>query len=131
MIVIDASAVVELLLQGPRADRLAARIRAGGSALHAPELVVLEVVQVFRKARAAGRLTKARAQLAFDALLELRMQRYTHAPLLERVWSLRDNLSAYDATYVALAESLDVPLLTLDAGMAKAARHRAKVEVLR
>jgi predicted nucleic acid-binding protein len=130
LIVVDASAVVELLMQGPRGARLAARIEADRLSLHAPELVLLEVVQVLRKARATGKLSEARAQPAFEALVDLRMQRYSHANLLERIWSLRNNLSAYDASYVALAESLEAPLLTLDARIAKAPGHRAKVEVL-
>lgn len=117
-------------MQGPRGRRLAVRIEADRLTLHAPDLVVLETVQVLRKLLAAGQLTEARAEQAFEALMAMRLQRYPHTELLSRIWALRHNLSAYDAACVALAESLEAPLLTLDARMKKAAGHHANVQVL-
>jgi predicted nucleic acid-binding protein len=130
MIVVDASAVIELLLQTPRGTRLADRIADERRTLHAPHVLDLEVSQVLRKLLARGKLERNRAQPAFDDFLTLRLQRYDHERLLPRIWSLRENLSAYDAAYIALAESLGAPLFTLDARIAKAPGHQAKVKVL-
>ncbi|MET0285052.1 MAG: type II toxin-antitoxin system VapC family toxin [Polyangiales bacterium] len=130
MIVIDASALVELLMQSAAGARLARRMETERLTLHAPDLILLEVMQVLRKASARGLLREERAQAAVGALLATRLQRYAHAPLAERIWSLRGNLTAYDAAYVALAESLEAPLVTLDARIAAASGHRARVEVI-
>ena len=130
MIVLDASIVVELLLQTPDAQRIDRRVFAASEPLHAPHLLDVEVAQVLR--RYAGRrvLTAARGLAALRILDEFPITRHAHRPLFSRVWSLRANLTAYDATYVALAEVLDATLLTRDPRLATAPGHRAQVEVV-
>ena len=98
--------------------------------LAAPELVDLEVVSAVRRLHGAGALDARRARLALTDLIELPMERAPHLPLLTRCWELRDNLSVYDAAYVALAESLDATLVTADARLARAPGPRCRVELL-
>ncbi len=129
MIVIDASAVLELLLLTPAGFQAAARVFGPDETLHAPELLDLEVTQVLRRYERSGELSPERAEQALEDLADLRIERYPHAPLLPRVWELRANLTAYDAAYVALAEVIPAPVLTCDARLARAP-HRAEVEVL-
>lgn len=128
MIVLDASAVVELLLNTDTGARVARRIADPRLSLHAPHLVDLEVAQALRRYTAAGTLEGARAEHALARLLELDLERWSHEPLLGRIWDLRANLTAYDAAYVALAEVLDAPLLTLDARLAAAPGILAAIE---
>lgn len=130
MIVLDASAVLELLLRTPSAERLAERILAPHVTLHAPHLLDLEVAQVVRRFQRAGELIDERAGQVLADFRSLRIIRYPHEPLLQRVWDLRNNLTAYDAAYVALAEALDAPLLTRDRRLASAPGHAARVEVI-
>jgi predicted nucleic acid-binding protein len=130
MIVLDASAVLELLLGGPGGVVVRQRIASPDETLHAPHLLDLEVPQVLRRYSASGALSSERARLAIEDLAALDLERYPHEPLLDRVWQLRDNLTAYDAAYVALAEALDAPLLTFDARLANAPGHRARIELL-
>ena len=99
--------------------------------LHAPHLLDLEVAQAFRRAVAAGSLDPDRARQALDDLLLLDVERYPHDRLLPRIWDLRDNLTAYDAAYVALAEALDCPLLTCDRRLARARAAAARTELVR
>lgn len=130
MIVIDASALVELLVGGtPRATRVAAVI-APHETLHAPHLVDVEVGSVLRSLEARGQLTGADAIRALGQLLALDLSRYSHEGLLPRAWQLRANLSVYDATYVALAEQLAAPLVTCDARLGAAPGHGARVVVV-
>lgn len=129
MIVVDASVLAPALADdGSDGDLVRARLR--GERLVAPELVDLEVVSTFRRAARAGRLDERRSGQALDDLAALPLRRVPHLGLLVRVWELRDNLSAYDAAYVALAEMLDCPLLTADGGIGKASGVRCSVEVL-
>lgn len=130
MIVVDASAVVDLLLQSPGSDRLAERMLASGESLHAPQLLDVEVAQVLRRHEAAGRLGAARGRLALDLLQAMPITRHGHTHLLRRVWAIRKNLTAYDAVYVALAEALGGTLVTRDERLASAPGHRARVEVI-
>lgn len=130
MIVVDASVVLELLLQTARAERVAARVLRGDESLHAPHLLDVEVAQVLRRYARAGELNDGRAAEALSDLAGLRIERYPHEHLLPRVWELRHNLTAYDAAYVALAEALDAPLLTRDERMAAAPGHRATIELV-
>jgi predicted nucleic acid-binding protein len=129
VIVLDASVVVELLLRTPRARAVEERI-AGDPSLHAPAVLDLEVAQVVRRFCAAGQIRPARGQQALDDLITMPVRRYPHAPLVERIWRLRANLTAYDAAYVALAEVLDARLVTCDARLKRGAGHRAAVDVL-
>jgi len=120
VIVVDASAVVDFVLGRLDETRLEGRGR-----LHVPHLIDYEVVQALRRLRDA-----ALAARALEIFRDIRMTRYPLAPYLERVWALRRNLSSYDASYVALAEGLGVPLLTTDARLARSAGHMARIEVL-
>lgn len=130
MIVVDASVLANALADDTaEGDR--ARVRLGRDpSLHAPELVDLEVLSVLRRAAARGDLDERRAALARTDLREVPLQRYTHVPFLDRVWALRHTVTAYDAAYVALAETLGCPLLTADARLAGAPGVRCAVEVL-
>jgi predicted nucleic acid-binding protein len=129
VIVLDASAVVELLLWSPAGQRVAARIAKPKETLHAPHLLDVEVTQVLRRAERSGLVSAERAREALLALVDLDIERHEHGVLLNRVWALRQNCTAYDAVYVALAEALQAPLLTLDTRLAEAPGTRAKIEV--
>ncbi len=130
MIVIDASVVVELLLQTPAAARLEQRVLRPEETLHAPHVLDLEIAQVLRRYAARAELPPARGMQAIELLLRFPIARYPHEALLERIWRLRDNLTAYDAAYVALAEALDAPLVTRDSRLARAGGHRARIELV-
>jgi predicted nucleic acid-binding protein len=129
VIVLDASAIIDLLLGVGRAARVEARIRDDPS-MHAPGLLDVEVAQVLRRLTASGAVSEDRGRRALATLADFSIRRYPHDPLLTRIWRLRAQLTAYDAAYVALAEVLDAPLLTRDARLGRATGHRAKVEVL-
>ncbi len=107
------------------------RDRLRGERLVAPHLIDLEVTSAWRRLAAAGDLDERRAQLALDDLRALRLERVSHTPLLPRCWELRDNLTVYDAAYVALAEALEATLLTGDRRLARAAGTRCEMELLR
>jgi predicted nucleic acid-binding protein len=128
VIVIDASALVEALLEGP-GGRIAGRLLGSGEALQAPHLIDVEVAQVIRRILAEGRMDLRRAEQAILDLAEFPLARRPHTLLLPRIWELRSNLTAYDAVYIALAEALDAPLITRDARLARAPGHRARVEM--
>ena len=129
MIVVDASAVVEFLLNPPAWAAFALRLARDGETLHAPHLLDLEVAQVLRRHVRARHLNPRRGREALDDLADFPLTRYPHYPFLLRVWELKDNLTAYDAAYVALAEALDAPLVTRDATLARAHGHGAQIEV--
>lgn len=130
MIVVDASAVLEVLLQTPAAKSVAARLFEARQTLHAPHLLDVEIAQVVRRYAVNGAIREARGRAALADFTDLPVRRYPHDFLLPRVWELRDNLTAYDAVYVALAEVLDAPLLTRDQRLADAAGHRARIELV-
>ena len=130
MIVLDASAVIEWLLQTPAGARVDRRIFSRPTSLHAPHLLDLEVAQVLRRYVRDKDITAQRGQEALEDLGGLPLNRYPHDFLIPRIWRLRANLTAYDAAYVALSELLDVPLLTCDSGIASAPGHHATVEVV-
>ena len=129
MIVLDASAVIELLLQTATGKRVARRIAARSQGLHSPHLVDVEVLQVLRRWEARGALSSDRAAEAVVDLAQLDLRRHPHDVLSSRIWELRANVTAYDAAYLALAEALRAPLLTTDGRLARAPGHRATVEV--
>ncbi|MBX3126832.1 MAG: type II toxin-antitoxin system VapC family toxin [Polyangiaceae bacterium] len=131
MIVLDASAIVELLLGTVPGRAVAARIEDPAVGLHVPHLLDLEVVQVLRRYLREGEIEAASASNALAELRSLDLERHAHEPLLDRIWALRANLTAYDAAYLALAEALDATLLTCDARLARAPGARRRVEVVR
>jgi predicted nucleic acid-binding protein len=130
VIVVDASVLATCIGDdGPDGDR--ARTRLRGERLAAPELVDLEVASVWRRQIRTGAMNARRAALALADLTVLPLRRAPHRPLLDRCWELRDNLTIYDAAYVALAEALGVLLLTGDARLARAAGPTCTIEALR
>ena len=128
MIVLDTSAVVDWLLQTPAGERIEQRIYGQKETLRTVHLLDVEFVQVLRRLVREGTLTAKRAEEAIGDLAALRMTRYAPALLLPRIWRLRQNLIAYDAAYVALAEELQAPLITRDQRIASAPGHTAKIE---
>lgn len=130
MIVVDASAVLEALLRTPAAATVERRLFEPSQTLHAPHLLDIEVAQVVRWYAANREIDVERGRMALVDLADLPLNRYPHDFLLPRVWDLRNNLTAYDATYVALAEVLDVPLLTRDKRLAASSGHHARIELV-
>ncbi|HEX8065536.1 MAG TPA: type II toxin-antitoxin system VapC family toxin [Thermoleophilaceae bacterium] len=130
MIVVDAS-VLASALGDDGEDGGRARSRLAGERLVAPELIDLEVASVWRRAHRQRRLSDQRARQALADLRVLPLERAPHAPLLTRIWDLRDNLTTYDAAYVALAEAVDAPLVTADARLPRAPAISCDVELLR
>lgn len=129
MLVVDASVLVTALVDDD-ADGDEGRGRLRGEDLAAPELIDLEVVSALRRAVSASAVPPRRAALAIDDLISMPLLRAPHHRLLTRCWELRENLTPYDAVYVALAEALGAPLLTADARMASAPGIRCEVEIL-
>ena len=130
MIVVDASAVLELLLQTQLATDIADRVLDTRESIHAPHLLDVEVAQVLRRLVRARTLGKTRALEALADLTELAIERHSHEPLLRRMWAMRA-LTAYDAAYIALAEALDAPLLTCDGKLSRVHGHGATIELIR
>ena len=131
MIVLDASALVELLLETPSGHRVAALIADPAIGLHVPHLADIEVTQALRRYARDGDIGTADAETAISALHSLDLQRHAHEPLLDRVWELRHHMSAYDAAYVALAEALEARLITCDGRLARAPGGRARIELVK
>jgi predicted nucleic acid-binding protein len=129
MIVLDASAAVDWLLQTTAGQRIENRIYSQNETLHTPHLLDLEVAQVLRRLVRQGVVSIRRADEAVRDLLDLRMTRYAHGVLLPRIWQLRDNFSAYDAAYIVLAEKLRAALVTRDRRLASASGHAARIEL--
>ena len=129
VIVVDASVLAPALADdGEDGDRARERLRR--ERLAAPELVDLEVSSVLRRLLLAGRLPRRRAELAMSDLVALPLRRISHRALLARCWELRNNLTVYDASYVALAEALEAVLVTADAHLAGAPGRRCEVELM-
>ena len=128
MIVVDSSAVLEVLLRSQAGLAIEERIFSPQETLHAPHLLDLEVAQVLRRYCASGEMDPERGQEALTDLAEFPINRYPHDVFLSRIWALRANMTAYDACYVALAEMLPAPLLTRDARLASAPGHGAVIE---
>ena len=129
MIVLDASAVVDWLLQTSAGRRIEHRMYSARESLHAPHLLDLEVAHVLRRLVREGTVPANRADEAVRDLLDLRITRYPYFMLLPRVWQLRHNFSAYDAAYIGLAQKLGVPLITRDTRLAAAPGHAAVIEL--
>ena len=130
MIVLDASCVVELAIGTPLGRAVAARIANPAQGLHVPHLVDVEVAQAMRRLVRDGEMDAMGAAAALGILHDLDLERHAHEPLLDRVWSLRGSLSAYDAVYLALAEALDSRLLTCDRRLARAPGMSRRVELI-
>jgi predicted nucleic acid-binding protein len=128
--VVDASAIIELLLGTERAERVAARVLIPDERVDAPHLIDVEVTQALRRLVRLDAVTAARAAQALDDFASLLIERHAHRELMPRMWDLRDSLSAYDAAYIALGEALDAPIVTCDERLARAHGHRARIEVV-
>jgi predicted nucleic acid-binding protein len=130
VIVIDASALLEFLLQTPLGVRVEARLFQDDQEFHAPHLVDVELTQGLRRLVRLGEITAARAAEAIADLIDLDLHRHAHVDLLTRAWHVRENITAYDAMYVALAEALDATVITCDVALAKAPGHRTRIEAI-
>jgi predicted nucleic acid-binding protein len=128
LIAVDASALLEVLLRTPRGESIEARLLSRGDSLHAPHLVDVEVAQVLRRYVLSGAISAERGREALADLAGFPIARYPHDVFLSRIWALRNNVTAYDAAYLALAEALPAPLVTCDRRLAAATGHRARVE---
>lgn len=127
MIVLDASAAVDVVLErGPEGEWVASELAAAASA-HAPHLIDTELASTLRRLVLLGEISPRSGATALGHFRQLRLTRYPAEPLLDRIWALRGGLTAYDATYVALAETLGAPLVTTDARLARARGHRAAI----
>jgi predicted nucleic acid-binding protein len=131
MIVVDASAITELLLQTELGDRVERRIYRDDEDLHAPHLLDVEVLSALRRLVRAGEVIPERAEEAIEDLGSLRIIRHGHLDLASRTWELRENLTAYDAVYLALAESLDAIVVTCDSPLSAAPGHSVRIDVIR
>ena len=127
---LDASAIVEYLLQTPRSGRVRAILRGADEGLHVPALCDVEVAAVLRRLLLRHALAEDRAQAALGHYLALPLERYGHRPLINRALQLRENFSAYDAVYVALAERLRGGLVTGDKRLAQAVDRYTEIEVM-
>jgi predicted nucleic acid-binding protein len=130
VIVVDASAVIELLLNTPLGERVGDRLADAGETLSAPHLLDVEVLHVVRRLCAGGTLKERRARQALADLAEFPVIRYSHQELIGRAWMMRATLTAYDAMYVALAEALGATVVTCDARLGRAHGHGAEIAVV-
>ena len=128
LLVVDTSAVLETVAAANPDRGLLDRLVADGD-LHAPHLLDIEVLNALRGLVRGGKLSGDRAADARADIAELAIVRYGHEPLADRIWGMRANLTAYDAAFVALAEALDVPLVTCDRRLASAPGHAARFEI--
>ena len=131
MIVVDASALLEFLLQTPLGARVEARLLRDEAEFHVPHLVDVEVVQGLRRLVRSGEVSPVRAREMIEDLIDLDLHRHSHTELLSRAWALRNNITACDAMYVSLAEAIDASLVTCDEPLATASGTHARIEVIR
>jgi len=133
MIVVDASCILELLLRSPRSgtrcEKIEARLLSHDGALCAPHLIDVEVSHSLRRYSLSGELSAKRGREALTDLADFPLERFSHVELLPRMWQLRDNFTAYDAAYLALAEALRAPLMTRDKRLATGRGHHVTIEV--
>ena|SRR5258708_8804111 len=130
MIVTDASVILELLLESTAARRIRARLVDARETLHAPGILDIEVAHALRRYASRREISIERGRSAIALLERFPITRYSHELLLRRIWELRNNLTAHDAAYIALAEGLDATFITRDSRLASAPNHRATVEVI-
>lgn len=130
MIVVDASAVLELVLRTDKGKKVEARALVSQETLHAPHLIDVEVTQALRRLVQLKEITADRGKQALDDHAALNIKRAAHEGMLLRLWELRESVTAYDATYVVLAEVLGAPLITCDARLARSHGHQAAIELV-
>lgn len=130
MIVVDASLALAVLFRTPAGVVGERELFAPGETLHAPHVIDVEIAQVLRRYARTSQIAPARLAAALSDWTAFRVTRYPHDWMLGRIWALRDNITAYDAAYIALAEAMDAPLLTCDARLTAAPGHTAKVRLI-
>ncbi len=130
MIVADASAVLQILLRTPAAQAVQSWLLMPGQEIHAPHLIDLEVAHVLRKYATANPAEDDGYGRALTEWLALPVKRHAHEPYVARIWALRQNVSAYDAAYIALAEALQAPLITRDQRLAGSVGHQAQIKLI-
>jgi len=130
LIVVDASLALDIAIATPAGCALRDQMSADGRALAAPEVIELEVLQALRRQLRHKRFDRSRAEEALQIFAALEIERFSHLPLRPRIWALRENLTAYDAAYFALAELLDAPLWTRDKKFRDVPGHQAHIEIL-
>ncbi len=128
MLVVDTSAILDAIAAYEPAPGLIVRLAEDGD-LHAPHLIDIEVLHALRGMLKREEITAERAADARTDFADTALLRYPHEPLSDRIWELRHNLSAYDAAFVALAETLEVPLITCDGRLASSSGHGAQIEL--
>ena len=129
MLVVDASAVVELLMASPVGSAVGDFAFSSGEPLAAPQLLDIEVLHVIRRFHRTGLLSLERSEQALGDLADLAITRYGHEFLRFGIWRLRNNVTAYDAAYIALAELLEAPILTCDGKLARSAGHGVRIRL--
>lgn len=129
MIVLDASALMELLLHTQVGGEIASRIADPTLSLHIPHLADVEIIQTLRRYVRESEISSVEAAAALATLRDLDLFRHSHEPLLHRIWALREKVSAYDAAYIALAEALDARLLTCDRRLSRAPHASRRIEL--
>lgn len=130
MIVIDASLAFDIAIATHAGKALSDRLMRRGNALAAPEIIELEFLQTLRRFLRHGEFQQERADNAMRIFAAMEIERFSHSPLRERIWALRENLTAYDAAYFALAELLGAPLWTRDRKFASVSGHAAHIEIV-
>jgi predicted nucleic acid-binding protein len=130
VIVVDASIASEVLLSRSGADAALERLFGRTEVLHAPQLFEVEVAHVIRGAWLEKEISDEAGEMAISFLRAFPIELHPHGHLLDRVWALRQNVTAYDAVYVALAELLDIPLITRDRRLARSSGHSARIEYI-
>ena len=127
-LVVDASMVVAALVDSGTDGRWAEALLADDS-LAAPHLLLVEAANILRRSAASGVISAEQASMAHADLLDLRVELFPYAPFAARIWELRENVTCYDAWYVAVAETFNAPLVTLDARLANAPGPRCRFMV--
>ena len=128
--VVDASALVDLFIGGPAAGAIFDRLFRTRTVLHAPHSIDVEVANAIRKLWRRGLLVDQDVEEIADIYPRIRIERHANSPFLHRIWRLRYNITPYDAAYIALAEWLDLPLITRDAALYRSSGHSARIEFI-